>query len=355
MTTTASTTPTTATTVSTKPARTLPSALDAGMAMVEPALRAAVVRHLCPEMGQVAQYHHGWTDAEGRPTAAWGGKLLRPALAILSARAAGHEPVEGVPAAVAVELVHNFSLLHDDIMDGDTTRRDRATAWTLFGVPQAILAGDALITAATTVLLDSDGAGARSAASSLMTATQRMISGQAADVDFERREDVTLAECVRMAGNKTGALLACACSLGADLVGADATMVGKLAAFGEHVGLAFQLIDDLLGIWGDPERTGKQVGADLRVRKKSLPVVAALNARQSDELPALYFRPEPLTEQEVRRVSDLVESAGGRDWAEEEAARQIAAARDCLTSAGIADEVRGDFQNVAVFITGRRF
>ncbi|MCP2168617.1 polyprenyl synthetase family protein [Goodfellowiella coeruleoviolacea] len=341
--------------MTTTPTRRLPESLDAGVALVGPALRETVIRYLCPEMGRVAQYHHGWTDADGRPTNAWGGKLLRPALALLSARAAGGAPASGVPAAVAIELVHNFSLLHDDIMDGDTARRGRATAWTLFGVPPAILAGDALLTAAVSVLLDSDSAGARSAASSLLTATQRMITGQAVDVDFERRTDVTLAECVAMAGNKTGALLACACSLGADLVGADPELVRRLAAFGEHVGLAFQLIDDLLGIWGDPDRTGKQVGADLRVRKKSLPVVAALNAPGSAELSTLYFRAEPLTDQEVRRVADLIELAGGRDWARDEAARQITAAEESLAAAGIPDAIRGEFLDIAAFITDRRF
>lgn len=329
--------------------------LDAGRELVAPALRDAVGRYLAPRMGHVASYHHGWSDAEGRPTGHRGGKLVRPALALLSARAAGHTAAEGLPAAVAIELVHNFSLLHDDIMDDDTERRGRATAWTVFGVPDALLAGDALLTAATSVLLDSDGAGARSATARLMTATQRMISGQTADIDFERRDDVTLAECVRMAGDKTGALLSGACSLGADLVGADAALVDQLAEFGEHVGLAFQLVDDLLGIWGDPKTTGKAVGADLRAKKKSLPVVAALNSASSAELRGLYLSPEPLAEAEVLRVGYLVERGGGRDWARDEASRQITAAQECLAAAGIPDAVRDDLGQIAAFITGRQF
>src|SRR5205823_1583492 len=119
------------------PTRSLSSVLDTGRDLVEEALQDAVRRYLCPRMGQIASYHQGWADAEGRPTGRWGGKLVRPALALLSARAAGHAPTDGVPAAVAVELVHNFSLLHDDIMDEDTERRGRATAWTVFGVPNA--------------------------------------------------------------------------------------------------------------------------------------------------------------------------------------------------------------------------
>lgn len=333
----------------------LSSVLATGRAAVGPALRDAVRTHLSPELGLIAQYHIGWVDTDGRPAGTWGGKLVRPTLTLLSARAANGTAADGVSAAVAVELVHNFSLLHDDIMDGDTSRRGRATAWKAFGVPRAILAGDALVSAATAVLLGADGEGAASAAASLMTATQRMINGQGADVGFEQRTDVTLDECLRMAGDKTGALLACACSLGAELIGADDRLVQLLAAFGEHVGLAFQLVDDLLGIWGEEARTGKQVGADLRVRKKSLPVVAALNADDADELAALYHRPEPLSEPEVRRVADLVERGGGRDWARDEAARQVAAAEECLAAAGLADAVRHEFQEVAGFIVGRRF
>ncbi|MEG3630574.1 polyprenyl synthetase family protein [Streptomyces poriticola] len=340
--------------MTTTPTRSLPAALETGRAILGPSLRDAVRAHLGPEMARIADYHFGWADAAGRPTGSWGGKMVRPTLALLSARAAGAAVADGLPAAVAVELVHDFSLLHDDIMDGDETRRGRATAWTVFGVPSAVLAGDALLTAATSALLTAPAAGARSATVSLMTATRRMIDGQAADVGFERRDDVTPAECLRMAGDKTGALLGCACSLGAELVGAGRTLVAGLGAFGEHIGLAFQLVDDLLGIWGDPASTGKQVGADLRVRKKSLPVVAALDAPGTDELRSLYRRPEPLTERDVRRVTDLVERAGGRDWARDEAARRLAAAEECLAAAGIPDDVCGEFLEIAGFVVGRR-
>jgi geranylgeranyl diphosphate synthase type I len=335
---------------------TLSATLELGRTLVEPALRAAVSRHLCPQLARVAEYHHGWVDVDGRPTQRRGGKLVRPALALLSTRAAGHAASDGVPAAVAIEFVHNFSLLHDDIMDRDTVRRGRPTAWTIFGVPEAILGGDALVAAATTVLLEADAVGIARAARSLNVATQRMITGQALDMEFEQRGDVTVAECLRMAGGKTGALLACACSLGAELTGADPALVRALAEFGEHIGLAFQLVDDLLGIWGDPEQTGKQVGADLRVRKKSLPVVAALNASTSQELAAIYLDESiPMAEDVVARVTTLIERAGGRDWAWGEAARQIASAEECLAGAGIPDSVHGEFLDLAAFIVGRRF
>ncbi|MFD0776987.1 polyprenyl synthetase family protein, partial [Streptomonospora algeriensis] len=193
-----------------------------------------------------------------------------------------------------------------------------------------------------------------SAAASLMAATQRMIDGQTADVAFERRDQVGLPECLGMARDKTGALLGCACALGAELAGAEQPLIDGLRAFGEHVGLAFQLVDDLLGIWGDTRRTGKQIGADLRVRKKSLPVVAALNTPGADELRALYLGPDPLDEHAVRRVADLVEQAGGRRWAQEEAARQTAAAERSLTAAEMPEGVRGEFLEIAGLLLGRQ-
>ncbi len=206
------------------------------------------------------------------------GKALRPALALLSARAALAAPERGVPGAVAVELVHNFSLLHDDIMDGDTERRHRPTAWTVYGVGAAILAGDAMLALAQDILLEDSAAQGLWAARCLSAAVQRLIAGQGADLAFERRDDVTLAECQEMAGDKTAALMACACSIGAIHVGAPPAVAMGLAGFGAHAGLAFQLTDDLLGIWGSPAVTGKPVRSDLRARKKSLPVVAALTA-----------------------------------------------------------------------------
>ena len=177
-----------------------------------------------------------------------------------------------------MELVHNFSLLHDDIMDGDTERRHRPTAWTVYGVGAAILAGDAMLALAQDILLEDKAPQSLWAARCLSAAVQRLIAGQGADLAFERRDDVTLAECQEMAGDKTAALMACACSIGAIHVGAPPAVAMGLAGFGAHAGLAFQLTDDLLGIWGSPAVTGKPVRSDLRARKKSLPVVAALQA-----------------------------------------------------------------------------
>lgn len=251
--------------------------LERGRALSTPELRAAVDRLAAP-MDTVAAYHFGWIDAQGRPADGDGGKAVRPALALLSAEAAGAAAEVGVPGAVAVELVHNFSLLHDDLMDGDEQRRHRDTVWKVHGPAQAILVGDALFALANEVLLELGTVEAGRATRRLTTATRKLIDGQAQDISYEHRERVTVEECLEMEGNKTGALLACAVSIGAVLGGADDRTADTLEAYGYHLGLAFQAVDDLLGIWGDPDATGKQTWSDLRQRKKSLPVVAALAA-----------------------------------------------------------------------------
>ena len=236
---------------------------------------------------------------------------------------------------MAVELVHNFSLLHDDVMDGDATRRHRPTAWRLFGIGAAILAGDALLTLALDVLAASGHAESGRGMRMLSAAVQELVDGQSADMDFEQRDIVEPAECQTMAAHKTAALIGCSCALGALFGGASDAGVQRLRTFGEHLGLAFQHVDDLLGIWGDAEVTGKPVYSDLRNRKKSLPVVFAMasDSAAGRELVALYGRPGQLSDDEVARAASLVADAGGRDWSQAEADKLLAHALDQLDHA----------------------
>ena len=336
---------------------TIPAGVETARDLVGPGIEAAVAR-LSPEIRPVAGYHLGLSDADGKPTGnKSGGKALRPALTLLSARAAGAPAETAVPAAVAVELVHNFSLLHDDIMDGDTERRHRPTAWTVFGIGPAILAGDALQALANDLLLEGPAPQAVWASRCLAAAVQRLISGQGADLAFERREQVSVDECLDMAADKTAALMACACSIGAIYVGAPASTAMSLTAFGAYIGLAFQLTDDLLGIWGAPDVTGKPVRSDLRSRKKSLPVVAAL-ASESDagrELASLLAVPEPLTEEQLLLAAELVEAAGGKKWVEAEADTALSSAMISLHEAEMPEDVRAEFAAIAEFVTARQW
>ncbi|MGF6884484.1 geranylgeranyl pyrophosphate synthase [Nocardia sp. GAS34] len=302
--------------------------------LITPGLRAAADR-MNWSTRQVIGYHLGWWDEHGNPLDGDGGKALRPVLAMLAAEAAGGTAERATNAAVAVELAHNFSLLHDDIMDGDRTRRHRPTAWTVFGVPAALLAGDALNTLATEALVADGPPLATAGVPRLNEAILRIDDGQAADMAFEGRAEVPLDECVTMARDKTGALFAAACELGAMSAGASPERVWQLRQFGEHLGLVFQLVDDLQGIWGDPAVTGKPVMSDLRARKKSLPVVAALNVGNgpATRLAELYLGDEPLDDAALQTCADLIAEAGAHAWAHHEIQRHLDLALACLQAA----------------------
>ncbi|MGH4010873.1 MAG: family 2 encapsulin nanocompartment cargo protein polyprenyl transferase [Pseudonocardiaceae bacterium] len=326
---------------------------------VEPALRAAVDT-LPPAMRRIAGYHFGWCNEHGQPDHApgmkvTGGKAIRPALVLLSAQAVGGAPAVAVPAAAAVELVHNFSLLHDDVIDGDVTRRHRPTAWSVFGLNAAILAGDALLTLALDVLATSGHPAATDGTRMLSAAVQDLVEGQGMDLDFEQRTQVELVECRRMAEGKTGALLRCSCAVGALFGGGSPAQVQCLRSFGMHLGLAFQHMDDLLGIWGDPAVTGKPVYSDLRSRKKSLPVVAALTSGTASgrELAALYHRDQPLTDTDLAQAADLVDTAGGRAWSHTQVDDLLVQAMRDLQAAGPTERAAGELGALARLATHR--
>ncbi|MEV7725969.1 family 2 encapsulin nanocompartment cargo protein polyprenyl transferase [Streptomyces sp. NPDC087917] len=322
---------------------------------VNPVLRRTV-ESLPGDMRRVAMYHFGWEHEDGTPAAGSTGKAIRPALVMASARALGgsaDRAEDAVRAAVAVELAHNFTLLHDDVIDKDVRRRGRSTAWTVFGIPDAIITGDAMMALALKVLAEDPHPASSPAAARLSACVIELCAGQQADCAFEQRPNVSLDECLTMATAKTGALLGCACALGALYAGAGPDEVDAMDAFGREAGLAFQLIDDLIGIWGDPGHTGKPAGADLIARKKSLPVVAALTSgtEAGEELAALYAG--PMTGDDVHRAARAVERAGGRDWAQGHAADRMGRAVQELSRAVPDLAAAGGLLALAEFVTRR--
>ncbi|MFG2636999.1 family 2 encapsulin nanocompartment cargo protein polyprenyl transferase [Streptomyces sp. NPDC048362] len=336
--------------------------LERTRALVDPELRAAI-ESLPPSMRRVALYHFGWLHADGTPATANAGKAIRPALVLAAATALGGPPARAaaVRAAAAVELVHNFTLLHDDVMDRDTSRRHRPTAWTVFGDPDAILSGDAMQALALRLLAEDPHPASGPAAVRLTACVMELCAGQHTDTALETRPpgEVALDEVLVMAEAKTGALLGCACALGGLYAGAGDEEVAALDGFGRQAGLAFQLIDDVIGIWGDSRRTGKPVGADLAARKKSLPVVAALTSGTpaAAELAELYAKPYRKEEAdaagEIARTAQAVERAGGRDWAQAEAADRMARAMQELACAVPDPEAAGGLLALAEFVTRR--
>ncbi|MBT2406744.1 MULTISPECIES: family 2 encapsulin nanocompartment cargo protein polyprenyl transferase [unclassified Streptomyces] len=322
---------------------------------VNPELRRTV-ESLPGAMRRVAMYHFGWQNADGSPAPGNAGKAIRPALVLAAAQALqgpAAEAADAVRPAAAVELAHNFTLLHDDVIDKDVRRRGRATAWTVFGIPDAIITGDAMMALALRLLAEDAHPASAAASSRLAACVIELCAGQQAECAFEQRPRVALDECLTMATAKTGALLGCACALGALYAGAGPDEVDAMDAFGREAGLAFQLIDDLIGIWGDPGHTGKPAGADLIARKKSLPVVAALTSgtRAGEELETLYAG--PMTGDDVRRAADAVDRAGARDWAQAHAADRMGRAVQQLSRAVPDLGAAGGLLALAEFVTRR--
>ena len=317
-----------------------PASLERVARLVAPAVTAAVAR-LRPSVAEAVTHH-----------LAGSGKGVRAALVILATEGAGSPASVGLPGAVAIELVHNFSLLHDDIIDGDHERRHRPTVWSKFGVGQAIIAGDALATLATQVLLDELTPARVRAASVLADATQAMIGGQADDMAFGSRPWVTVEECLAMERGKTSALLACALSLGAVLAEAPPSTVDALAEFGDHLGTSFQAVDDVLGIWGEPQITGKPAGSDLLAHKKSLPISLALaSVENRDSL--LEQLGADLTAAQVADLAGHLESVGARQAAMDIADDHLTLALAALDRAGLAPEPAAELRAVAHFVTAR--
>jgi geranylgeranyl diphosphate synthase type I len=338
--------------IGTRAAVTAPDVLLRTKPAVEQGLRHAVDQ-LPALLRRPVAYHLGWTDRDGRSVAAVGGKAVRPAIVLLAAQAVGGTVQQALTGATALELAHNFSLLHDDVMDGDAERRHRPTVWAVFGPATAILAGDALLTLAHQVLLADPRPAARRAADALSAATAEMILGQAEDLSFESRPDVTEDECLAMSRHKTAALMGCAGTLGAILGGGDEAAVRTLEAFGRHLGLAFQAVDDVLGIWGDPAVTGKPAAGDLRQRKKTLPVVHAMaGGTGADRLHRILGNTD-LDMAAVAHAMAALAQADSRAWTIHVAERSLAQALECLERAELRSGPVSELRAVAEFIIRR--
>jgi len=323
-----------------------------------PAIEAALRRSALPgrsQLGRMAAYHMGWAEADGSPSRAASGKRIRPALALWACEALGGPIDWALPAAVAVELVHNFTLIHDDIQDGDVQRRHRPTVWSIWGAAQGINAGDGVFALALRTLL-TDGARAdrrMRAAHALSSAVVEVVEGQCLDISLEGSPALSQAAYLRLASAKTGALLGASLAAGALIAGADSACVRRFEAAGRLLGLAFQIRDDWLGTWGDPELTGKARDGDLGRRKLTYPVVAAYEVattQQRRDLRRRFSRREPGGERELRAV---LEDLGGPSLT---AGVPVVLARDAVAAIDPRDISRDalqDFAEVAVHVAER--
>jgi geranylgeranyl diphosphate synthase type I len=312
---------------------------------------------------KIAEYHLGFRNHEGTPLPEGrpDGKEIRPTLCLLTADAISQQNSadneawrSAVPAAAALELFHNFTLVHDDIMDGDKTRHGRPTVWAIHGVGQAINAGDDMHVMSHEAIghLRDEGYPAETVlkAFDLMTdASHQLTEGQAKDMEFEKRLDVTEEEYLAMIRGKTGILIETSVAMGAILGGADEKQTALLREFGRSSGLAFQLVDDWLGIWGDPEKTGKPVGGDIRRRKKSYPVVVGFeqaDGEQKTTLERIYRKESDLDDSEVATVLGILGDLGVKERTIDKASEALGTAMTAINTVNIFPEFKADYMEV---------
>lgn len=265
---------------------------------------------------EMLTYHMGWSGEGAGPEAT--GKRIRPLMVLLTAASCGGDWQEALPAAAAVELVHNFSLVHDDIQDNSPKRRGRDTAWVKWGAPMAINVGDALFVLSNQAIIDlKENYPAETvvkAAEILHNTCLDLTRGQFLDMSYEKRTDLTTDDYWPMIAGKTAALLSACCHIGAVLGGADEARQDAFRSFGQYLGLAFQVQDDILGIWGNEAVTGKSAASDLVEGKNSLPVLAGLSA---DKKFAERWRKGPVHAYEVEEMAKLLAAEGGYEAAHE--------------------------------------
>ena len=328
--------------------------------LVDEAVRSLLAGRVGLALYDMVRYHLGYAGPDGRPAAASVGKRIRSALCLVSCQAAGGEAGWAAPAAAAIEFLHNSTLLHDNIADQDELRRGRPSVWRLWGVGQAISAGDSMLGLANLAMAaldqhDVPPAVVISALRQLNQAFVEVCEGQHLDLSYEGRADIAVDDYLRMIGLKTSPLLRSAAAIGAEIGRAPAAVVEAFGSFGADLGLAYQIRDDILGLWGDPGPMGKPVGSDLRQNKRSLPIVLALNRGA----PALRSRlAEALSrgiagEEEAAALASEIEAAGLRAACEALAREHLGRALRHLEGITLVPGPAADLRDLASYLVER--
>ena len=335
----------------------LPPVFTRHQAVVGAALRAELDGRTLPIYDSL-RYYMGWADVHGTLTHSPEGKRLRPTLCLLACEAVGGDPTDALPAAVAIELVHNFSLIHDDIEDGDRTRHHRPTLWVVWGEPTALVAGNNLLAISDMATQRLRDAGLTTAIKAGHILTERylsMMEGQYLDIAYEGRTDVTVDEYLMMIERKTGALIEGAVELGA-LVGAGGSgeVVEGLRAVGDDFGRIFQIRDDVLGIWGGPA-LGKPIGADITRKKNSLPVVHVLEHARGGEQRELQriYAGDKISANDLERVLEVMDGLGTQRWCQAQAETRWSRARKRLASLQLSSDATREFLELGEYLLVR--
>lgn len=335
------------------------AAIDAEMRAIR-----AEQRPVAPLLWAIVDYQFGWDlppDAHAEYQRVTG-KKVRSLLMALVAQAVGGDYRPVLPAAAALEMLHNFTLIHDDVMDRSVERRHRPAVWTRWGQAQAINVGDgiyALSNLAITRLLRRGVPALKvvRAVEALSQACLWTCEGQVLDIDFETREHVAPDDYITMIAHKSGTLIEAAARIGALLSTDSEAVIDAYSEFARNLGIAFQIRDDALGIWGEEALTGKSAKSDLRDKKKSYPVLVAFAQAAPDDqatLRTLYAR-ETLDDEAIAAVLAILERVGAAAATRRVAQGYYERALAALDRTGIENETQAQIRHLAAFLIERAY
>ena len=339
-------------------AMSLPTAFTRFRDDIETEIKSLVLEEGFP-LYRMMGYHMGWLDEYGEAAEGESGKRIRPTLSLLACEALGGDVKAVLPAAAAVELVHNFSLIHDDIQDGNSERHNRPTVWWVWGPAQAINAGDGMHALARLALLRQTGEGMSpertlKAVGLLDQACLRLCEGQYLDLTYQERVDISQDAYFKMVEGKTAALISCAAELGAVMSSAEEPVERAIAQFGAKLGTAFQIRDDILDLWGQQD-TGKPLAGDILNKKKSLPIVYAIENASGAErrtLGDVYFK-RVMEPEDIDKIIEVLETLGAREFCQAKADALCDEAIQSLKDAGLTSQQTEGLEAVARFIVTR--
>ena len=345
-----------------KKAPSLPGFFSRYQDRIDDALRAELVG-LEPDIYDIHRYYMGWQEIDGSDSNSTGGKRMRPTLALLAADAVGGDLGRATPIAVALEYVHNFSLIHDDLEDMDRVRHHRPTVWAVWGEPAAIVSGNAMLKIADTAAWKLRSVGveesvALEAEAVLTSHYLKMMEGQYLDISFETEESVSVDQYLDMIERKTGALIEASIYLGglvAPRSGPDRQKATALKAIGHDLGRIFQIRDDVLGVWGGVE-TGKPVGADIKRKKKALPAVHALSrstGANADRLKEIFRNEGDLEIEDVHVVLEVMEDLGTQAYCQSMAEERWVECKRMIESIELSGSTAAEFAELGEFLLVR--
>jgi geranylgeranyl diphosphate synthase type I len=313
-------------------------------------------------MYDMMRYHLGWINEQGNQQTATIGKRLRPVLSLLACQAVGGDWHQALPAAAAVELVHNFSLIHDDIQDRSPARRGRATVWHIWGAPQAINVGDGMHALALSSLLRLEDGGIPHqkvvcAARILGEGSLKLCEGQYLDISYEDRLDIGIDDYLDMIGGKTASLFRCSLEIGALMGTDDESLLARLKLFGHYLGMTFQVHDDLLSMWGDERITGKPSTLDIQMKKKTLPVVYALEKAKGEDREKLWliYQKDKISPPDAEDVLKILNRLDAQGYVQGTSDKFYHLALSELNAMPIPPSAKEELKAIAAFLLKRQY